>query len=158
MHTGLEIAKSPSEYLSNPIWLNTLTSVVNGLNTIAMSDDMMVQADNLALAMEQRLEYHIAERVDLSRHHHWTLNFTRDNLPTMAAAMCVVGHIVDDLDTYSLDECLLQLPMINLFQIMTGDLSGFEGCYLYYDSKKRKWIRSGKTSGEGHDACFLDVE
>ena len=73
----------------------------------------------------------------------------------MAAAMCVVGHIVEDLDTYSLDECLLQLPMTNLFQMIKDDLSGFEGCYLYYDSKKNKWIRSGKTSGEGHDACFF---
>jgi hypothetical protein len=152
VYAGPETAKSPPEYLLNPMWMNALDSVVKGVNTIAMSDDMMVQADNLALAMEQR--YHIAERVDLSRHHHWTLHFTRDNLPTMAAAMCVVGHIVEDLDTYSLDECLLQLPMTNLFQMITGDLSGFEGCYLYYDSKKNKWIRSGKHQARGTMLVF----
>jgi len=100
------------------------------------------------------LECHIAERVDTTQQNHWTLRFTRDNLPPMAAAMCIVGHIVDNRGTYSLDECLLQLPITNLFQIILGDRSWLEGCYLYYNTKKNKWIRSGKTSGDEKDACF----
>ena len=33
-------------------------------------------------------------------------------------------------------------------------LAQLEGCYLYFDKKKFKWIRSGKTSGNWKDACF----
>ena len=45
--------------------------------------------------------------------------------------------------------------MKNLFQIITGDLSGFERCYLYYDSKKNKLISSVKISDDGVDTCFF---
>lgn len=38
--------------------------------------------------------------------------------------------------------------------VALGDLGKLEGSYLYYDSKKGKWIRSGKTSGDGDDACY----
>ena len=37
---------------------------------------------------------------------------------------------------------------------MSGNLSSLKGCYLYHDYKKSRWIRSGKTSGDGKDACF----
>ena len=50
---------------------------------------------------------------------------------------------------------LLKLPMKdNVFHLITGPLLGLEGCYLYFDQHKCKWIRSSKTSGEGRDACF----
>lgn len=58
----------------------------------------------------------------------------------MAAAMCLVGHIVDDIETYSMGECLLMLPMSEMFQVVPGDLSRLEGCYLYFDKIKMKWI------------------
>lgn len=66
----------------------------------------------------------------------------------------IVGHIVDDIETYSLDGRLLALPLEELFTFILGDLCSLEGCYLYFDEKKNKWIRSGKTSGDGKDACF----
>ena len=46
--------------------------------------------------MQQRLDLHEIQRVDPSRHGHFTLRFTREKIPAMAAAMCLVGHIVDD--------------------------------------------------------------
>jgi len=73
----------------------------------------------------------------------------------MIAAMCIIGLIVDDLATYSLDECLILLPMMHLFHIIADDLIGFEGWYVYYNRKKNKWIRSDKTSGEGKETCFV---
>ena len=33
-------------------------------------------------------------------------------------------------------------------------LGSLEGCYLHYDGRKTKWIRSGKASGAGKNACF----
>ena len=68
--------------------------------------------------------------------------------------MCLVGHIVDDIECYSIAECLLNLPMDDKFQVLSGDLSALEGCYLYFDKQKKKWIRSGKTSGDGIESNF----
>ena len=120
---------------------------------VSVKEGMMSKANMLALILKQRPDYHISERVQ--RHNHWTLCFTRDNIPPKAAAMCIIGHIIDDLAVYSLDECLLLLPMMHSFHIIAGDLGGFEGCYVYYNRKKNKWLRSDKTFGEGKEACFV---
>jgi len=146
--------KTPSEYLRNSSWVQSLSLFIRGVDFVTIDDELIKNADKLALSLAPRLEYHIAERVDCSRQKHWTLQFTRDNLAPMAAGMCLVGHIVSDLDTFDITECLMKLPMDELFQIVTGDLGKLEGCYLYYDRKKNKWIRSGKTSGDGDAACF----
>ena len=91
------------------------------------------------------------------------MDFVRDNFAPMAAAMCLVGHIADDLDTYAMYERLLVLPkedmLEDMFRIITNlpsdhELGQMEGCYLYFDTKKKKWIRSGKTGGDGEEACF----
>ena len=88
----------------------------------------------------------------------WTIRFTQDNLAPMAAAMCLVGHIVDDLSTHRWEECLLELPMKEMFQrIIPGNLGDLEGCYLYLDRVKCKWIRSGKTLGKGKMHLSMDV-
>ena len=39
-------------------------------------------------------------------------------------------------------------------QPVGSKLGSLEGCYLHYDAPKNKWIRSGKASGAGKDACF----
>ena len=154
VYAGPEERKLPSDYLRNDAWVAALKSVVKGIDTVPIDDEMMAKADQLALALEPRLDCHIADRVDACRQNHWTLQFTRDNIPPMAAAMCLVGHIVDNLETYGIDERVLHLPLHEMFQIIAGDLSNLEGCYLYYNACKTKWVRSGKTSGDGKDACF----
>ena len=144
-----------SSYLSNGTWIDSLVKVAKGVQPITVSDELKTNADLLMSAMETRLDLHIDDRVDISRRDHFTLRFTRDNIPAMAAAMCVAGHVVPTIGMYRLDERLLVLPMKeDVFQVITGHLSGLEGCYLYFDQQKYKWIRSGKTSGEGKDACF----
>ena len=78
----------------------------------------------------------------------------------MAAAKCLVGHIVDDNEFYKIDDCLLVLPTENavfqsiLQQTANSELGSSEGCYLHYDGLKKKWIRSGKASGADNNACF----
>ena len=127
---------------------------MKGVESVPVDGELLSKADELVLALEQRLNCHIGDRVHPSRQKHWTMDFTRDNLPPMSAAMCLVGHVVGDLDTYSIEDCLLRLPMDAIFRMIDGELSELEGCYLYYDRKKRTWIRSGKTSGEGKKASF----
>jgi ribosomal protein L15 len=150
------VAKLASQYLQNVKWVDSLKLTVKGVGSVAIDDDMMKNADALASALDLRIHLHIAdpERVDSSRQNHWTLSFTRDNIPPMAAAMCLVGHIVRDLHTYDVSECLLVHPTDESFRIISGDLDSLEGCYLYFNRTKNRWIRSGKTSGEGEAACF----
>jgi len=81
----------------------------------------------------------------------------------MAAAICVFGHIVvDDISTYGIDDCLLRMPMQQDddggFCLIDGDdhVGSLQGCYLYFDWIKYRWIRSGKTSGDGNKACFRE--
>ena len=154
MYASKKKVKKASEYLGDQSWVDMLGVVVKGVSCVPISDELKEKADYLALAFEPRLGYHVSKRVDQSRHNHWTLRFTQDNFAPMAAAMCLFGHIVDDLCTYGWENCLLKLPMEEVFQIISGDLDGLEGCYLYFDRVKNIWVRSGKTSGEGKDACF----
>ena len=99
-----------------------------------------------------------------SKHGEYTLDFVRDNIPAMAAIKCLIGQIVDQPEMFGIDECLLQHPG----EVSGGDvfftisnapedsrLGSIEGDYLCYDTARRKWIRSGKASGLGKDACFV---
>jgi len=155
--------KCPSEYLQNQTWVKSLASVIKGVEFMSVEADMMEKSKLLMSALQQRLEFHVSGRVDKRRWYHWTLDFVRDNFAPMAAAMCLVGHIADDLDTYAMYERLLLLPKEDMledrFKIISNlpsdhELGQLEGCYLYFDAKKKKWIRSGKTGGDGTEACF----
>lgn len=68
--------------------------------------------------MEPRIDYRIAERVHPSRYNHWTLAFTHNNLAPMVAGICLGDHIVEDLESYSSEECLLQRCMAGFFNML----------------------------------------
>ena len=155
--------KHASDYLNNTAWINSLKSVVKGVEFLPVNAAITAKSELLVEALRQRLDFHISGRVDRRRWHHWTLDFVRDNLAPVAAAMSLVGHIADDLDTYAMYERLLMLPTEDMledrFKIISNlpsdhTLGQLEGCYLYFDTKKKKWIRSGKTGGDGMEACF----
>ena len=150
-----EEAKKASEYLSDVAWVQAFKGTVKGVSTVSINDDLKATADSLVACMLTRLALHVADRVDASRREHFTIGFTRDNIASVAAGMCLSGHIVSDIDSYRIDERLLVLPVLgNTFKLVKGRLARLEGCYLYFDQQKTKWIRSGKTSGNGKDACF----
>ena len=129
--------KPPSEFLKDIVWVENWKRIVKGVGSIPITDELMGKADSLAVSMAARLDLHIAgDRVDSSRHNHWTLQFTRDNLPPMAAAMCLAGHIVDEIETYDISECLLKQPTDEIFQVASGNLGKLEGCYLHNEPKK----------------------
>jgi hypothetical protein len=74
----------------------------------------------------------------------------------MAAAMCAFGHIGDDIESFRMEDCMLCMPTTRAFFLIDRDdgVGSLQGCYLYYDWSKFRWIRSGKTSGDGAKACF----
>ena len=69
----------------------------------------MIKAKTLVPMMEQRLDHHINARIDNRRkYHYYSLDFIWDNLASVAAAKCLVGHIVHDLQSFTINECLLR--------------------------------------------------
>jgi len=145
------------------VWVETLKASVRGVRVGEVNEGVVIKAKTLVPMMEQRLEHHIDARVDIRRKYHYSLDFIRDNLASVAAAKCLVGHIVNDLQSFTTNECLLGHPNEHIsadsFLPMTKQpedlpLDSLEGCYLHYDPTKKKWIRSGKASGVGKDACF----
>ena len=92
--------------------------------------------------MEQQLDLHLAARVHVSKHHHWTVHCTRDNLAPMAAAMMLTGHMMGHFETHNISEKLLDLTFREprMFSDMTcvgTNLLDLEGCYLYFDDNKK---------------------
>ena len=77
---------------------------MKGVGFRNVNDSMVVKAKWLMLAMQERLELHIAGRVENLRLRHYTLDFIRDNLAAMAAAKCIVGHVVNDYEFYKIDD------------------------------------------------------
>ena len=156
LYAGSETShqRLPSDYLRDDQWVEAWKSSVKGYDVLPVDDDMAARADKLLLALGPYLDYHIAKRVHPSRQSHWTLAYARSNLPPMAAGMCLSGHVVDDIDCFGSNECMLQRQLAGFFQFVDRHLLELEGCYLYWDRVKHKLIRSGKTSGEGVDACF----
>jgi hypothetical protein len=159
-YAGRMSGKCPSEYLLSNAWVATLKSTVKGVSFRAFETSMIDEAKLLVLAMLQRLDLHIADpdRVDIRRHHHYTLDFVRDNVPAMAAILCLSGQVVDHLASFRIDECLLVHPKESgsddVFHPISNApadsrLGKLEGSYKHYDSLKKKWIRSGKASGKG---------
>ena len=72
---------------------------------------MTMNADKLSPALEQRLGLHATDplRVHKSKQNHFTLSFTQDNLPNMAAAICAVGHAIANVGACKVDERLMVL-------------------------------------------------
>mmetsp|Transcript_22611 Transcript_22611/g.34254 ORF Transcript_22611/g.34254 Transcript_22611/m.34254 type:complete len:444 (-) Transcript_22611:16-1347(-) len=161
VHAGPSQQKRASDYLSDKDWVLSFEATVKGrISTSTVTTAMKINADKLESSLSARLSFHVSGRVHQTKQQHWTINrFTPDNLAPMAAAMCMMGHIVDRVERWRMDECLLSLPMHDLFPLLDdedGDkeLGKLEGCYLFFDWEKMKWIRSGKTSGTGKNACF----
>ena len=65
----------------------------------------------------------------------------------MSAAICLAGHIVENINAYKLHECLLKLPLSDVFKMMSADLERLKGCYLLFDAMKGILIWSGKAPG-----------
>jgi len=58
----------------------------------------------------------------------------------MGTAMCLAGHIVKDFDTYDISEGLLEHPTDDSFNLISGELEKLEGCYIFYNRVKHRWI------------------
>ena len=104
--------KCPSEYLNSDVLVETVQSTVKGVNFGSADNSMVAKEKLLVFTMQKHLDLHISDptRVHKSRRHYYTIDFDRGNFPAMAATMCFSDHIVDDLESFRVDECLLAHP------------------------------------------------
>ena len=82
--------------------MKALKATVKGVSFVEVNEQYMHESDTLVQALEQQLDLHLAARVHVSKHRHWTVNFTRDNLAPMAAAMMLTGHMMGHFETHNI--------------------------------------------------------
>ena len=157
-YAGEVVEKCPEVYLQNGAWISALKATVKVVGFVAVDETMVEKAKCLLLALHQRLDIHISDRVDDRGRHHWTLDFLRDNIASIVAAKCLIGHIADHLESYRVHECLLVMTKEDaseeVFQSISKHPEGLgtlEGCYLRYDTKNEKCIRSDNSLGVGNN-------
>ena len=85
-----------------------------------------------------------------SKRDHWCLKWAMKNLSVVAAYMALFDHIKGDIGCLSEMSCLLSSP--DKLLVCTNAEANLQGCYLYYDTNERLWIRSGKCTGRGFAA------
>ena len=72
-YIGPEVSKRTLDYLRDTAWVAGWKAVVKGVNISPINDILMKKADNIALALEPRLDFHVAERVDRTKHSRWKM-------------------------------------------------------------------------------------
>ena len=129
----------PSAYLQDGKWVDWTKATVKGAPCINVKERHMHESDVLVRAMEQRLDLHLAARIPANKHRHWTVCSVRDNLAQMATAMVPTGHTCPPLVSHDISDRMPDLP------IERAELIDLEGSYVYFDTRKKEWVRSGKT-------------
>ena len=150
--------KCPSEYLKSKDWVESLKATVKGVSFIDVDEEVVDRAKWLVLAMQQRIDMHVDDRADRRWHHHYALDYFRDNIPALAAGKCLTDQIVENVRSYRMDECLFKIPNedasngpFKLISKGTAEtmLGKLEGSYLVFDRLKKKWVRSGMILWSG---------
>ena len=103
----------------------------------------------LAEILLRRLSTHIRTRVKaISKHMHPVFIWTAENIPRLSALFIHMGIILPHFSEAT-DGCLLLSS--TAFTKIDNTNCGREGCYLFYDKFKQRWIRSGKVAGKTVD-------
>ncbi len=141
----------PSHLLSDRNWV-TLAIVLLDLEnmnvTSTITDEQKDKADHLMKILQYRFQQHLMARiVNKSKRTHWSMIFAHTNLAISAACMILNNHFKDEIRCVTDADCLLQPNTHNFYQCL--QFPSREGAYLYFDSNKGCFIRSGKVSGRG---------
>jgi hypothetical protein len=82
---------------------------------------------------------------------HWSIHCLENNLPQLCAISVLGGRIKDDLESAGSTTCYLSNfceDGINFPCATDSAHKDLFGCYLVWDTKELRWIRSGKAYGE----------
>ncbi|KAL7552482.1 hypothetical protein ACHAWF_015738 [Thalassiosira exigua] len=141
----------PSQLLSNDAWVRFVVQLFD-LDKLQLADvtcqSTKTKADLLARLLRERFKDHIKHRIKSpSRRSHWSMKLAYKNLSASAAIMVLSNHVKRDLR--SLDElsCLLAIDEKNF--LPCSSFPDRQGCYLYYDTNRGIFVRSGKVTRRG---------
>ena len=145
--------KAASEYIRNDIWRSHVEAYIKGNKQPCMlsMDDQASLAGDVARQLDQRLTRHIQTKVEQPNRGNFSLRFTSEMIPLVAAMTVMMNHVKKDMSCVSLVDSMLKAST-NFFCEVNGSNSTTEGCYLYFDMENGVWIRSGKTCGQGTDS------
>jgi hypothetical protein len=137
----------PSDFMNNEGWKVHVLMALQGGNGKNRCEDG-AKADHLYKLLCLRLNEHKSYRIsDENKRSHWSLNWAAANLSRLAAMCVLFGIVEDDLGAVTM-ACPILDSDISKFQKVDSELSKLQGCYLYYDTKKRyQFVRSGKAVG-----------
>ena len=110
-----------------------------------MDKELKDRADILVHHLRYRLKQHLQKRIkNKKKRKHWTMKWANRNLPVVSAYMTMFNHAVSDIECVKETESLLSNPTNNF--VRCSEIPRHEGAYLYWDSNKKCWCRSGKVN------------
>ena len=155
----LDLVK-PSSLLECPLWranavrLFGLQARSEGLRVdpgAEVSEEKKVTANKLVLILRNRFKVFLKQRIkEKARRDHWCMRFALKNLPVVAAALVLSGHVKKDVSCLNGRDSLLVTD--SSCYVRCCDMPDKEGAYLYMDTVRQVFVRSGKVAGRG----FLD--
>ncbi|KAL7545663.1 hypothetical protein ACHAWF_009011, partial [Thalassiosira exigua] len=154
----------PSRLLKDPLWRSNAIRLFH-LDEIGISPhdepsaEMKTKADQLAKLLRGRFKRHLKQRIkQRSRRTHWSMKMAYKNLTIVAALMVLQGHTKDDLQSLMESDSLLPCTAEGFVECNVHP--NREGTYLYFDTNRGVFVRSGKVVGRGfgvrndeHEKC-----
>ena len=147
----------PSDLLGCPLWrasavrLFELQKRKGNMRVkpgLKVSQEMKMTANSLLLILRSRFKVFLRRRIkDASGRDHWSMRFASNNLPVVAAILVLSGHIKSDLECLNERDSLLITDSSRYIEC--SDCPDNEGAYLYFDSVRQVFVRSGKVGGRG---------
>ena len=145
----------PSELLSNVDWVTNVIELFDLDGTWpSISEEDKQKADELGRVLRHRYHIHVKRRVmDENKRTHWSLKLAYKNLSVCAAVMILSDHVKEDLRFLGDSSCLLAIPR---FFVQCRSVPTKEGAYLYFDTNRFCFIRSGKVARRGFEVRGLE--
>lgn len=148
----------PQYFLKQKEWRSSFCRCIHGVMNMEpeeeVSDDVCCLATGIHEILQIRFAAHFRLRNCEGKEKHFAFKWAKQNLPRVVAAMTYFGHIQKDIHKFQTNSntTLLANPVDaggsgNFMIATTGRYESCIGNYLYFDSVKMMWIRSGKVSG-----------
>ncbi len=136
----------PSDYLRDEEWSLNVGTTFEFAKKAEQSDELFACADIVHRRLLSRLNTHVTDKVDPEKEQHWCLEWYRKNMARFVSIVAMAGHL-DDPKLCKAPDSYIKSPFHGSYIGEEEELKKLEGCYLYYDKRKGKWVRSGKVAG-----------
>jgi len=141
----------PSHLLSDSKWVRLVVNLLDleEMNvTTSITHQQKDKADRLVRFYKTGLSsISCVESMTRIKRAHWSMQFAYNNLTVCAACMVLSNHVKNEIKFIQDGDCILAPNTHNFYQCTR--FPDCEGAYLYFDSNKGCFIRSGKVTRRG---------